>query len=431
MPDRPHTRQRNRIFRSDWATQVNPTATTPEVKAGMTNVSGRQITVSEGHPFRRLGKTDEDIGGDFSTVSERYSDGRADRFDPQPQYSFRTGSGNNLYSYYGPLYPIDPDGFTIKRFGSKYPPSGQSSEDYLAELGTTAIARCKPTSSPADLSVTFAELIREGIPSMIGWQSWKNRAEGLRNAGGEYLNVVFGWQPLLSEIYGTAEVLKNWDRTVAQYERDAGKKVRRRYEFPVEKETQTIGTWTGGRTSNSVAVYTPYGHLSGAFLGDSTRTRTHTREITRKRWFSGSFSYHLPADYTSRNKMRAIASQATEILGLEITPEVIWNLAPWSWAVDWFSNTGDVLSVISDMASDGLVVNYGYLMEHTIVTDTHTLSGVYDYTRGRTLPPLTVKLTTESKIRRKATPFGFGLTWEGLNPRQLAIIGALGISRWP
>lgn len=160
----------------------------------------------------------------------------------------------------------------------------------------------------------------------------------------------------------------------------------------------------------------------------SSGAKTLTRETTIWRWFSGSFTYHLPSDYKSRNEMRRIAAQATEILGLEITPEVIWNLTPWSWAVDWFANTGDVLSVISDMASDGLVVNYGYLMEKSIVKDTYekTVRLVGQPTRT-----YTTVLETERKRRRRATPFGFGLDWDSFSPRQIAITAALGLTKLP
>jgi hypothetical protein len=119
---------------------------------------------------------------------------------------------------------------------------------------------------------------------------------------------------------------------------------------------------------------------------------------------------------------------AKKILGLSLTPDIVWNLTPWSWAVDWFSNTGDVISNLTDWATDGLVLRYGYVMEHTITSDTYTYSGNTGLIDGNVrVPPLT--LVTETKIRRRANPFGFGITWDGLSPRQLAITAALGLTR--
>ncbi len=391
--------------------------------AGIRVITGKQITASEGHPFQMLGETDRDIGGDFDTTTHRYGDKREDIVDPQPQYSLGPEL-NGSYSYTGPIYAFRPGNASNGNI-SAWPPAVNTSLDDLAEYGTTAIARCKPTTSPANLSVALAELIREGIPSIIGAGLWKDRTALARGAGGEYLNVQFGWLPLVSEIQATATALQKWDKLVAQYERDAGRRVRRSYDFPVEKKIETI--YNGTRVQDRDCYHADDRVVPNVYFSRVPTRYIHTRETTVHRYFAGSFSYYLPDDYTSRNEMRRIASQASEILGLEITPEVIWNLAPWSWAVDWFGNTGDVLSVISDMASDGLVVNYGYLMEHSIVKDTRVVAG--GQLKGRAPRDFTATFITERKRRVKATPFGFGLSWEGFSPRQIAITAALGLTK--
>jgi hypothetical protein len=121
--------------------------------------------------------------------------------------------------------------------------------------------------------------------------------------------------------------------------------------------------------------------------------------------------------------------QAHKILGLELTPETLWNLAPWSWAADWFGNIGDLFHNANSLASDGLVMRYGYIMEHTRVRDTYVFSGptgLVSWYSGRPTPLI---LTSETKLRRRATPFGFGKTFAGLTTRQKAIAAALGINR--
>jgi len=80
------------------------------------------------------------------------------------------------------------------------------------------------------------------------------------------------------------------------------------------------------------------------------------------------------------------------------------------------------------MASNGLVLKYGYIMEHSIVSDSYSFSGPTGF-KTSDVHPLVVKLVTETKIRRKATPFGFGLTLGGLSSTQKAIMAALGMSR--
>jgi len=122
---------------------------------------------------------------------------------------------------------------------------------------------------------------------------------------------------------------------------------------------------------------------------------------------------------------------ARKLLGADVDPEVLWDLAPWSWAVDWFSSVGDVIHNLSAYSSDGLVLRYGYIMEHSIVRDTYTYSGDLgliprcNFT-GR---PADLVVTSEKKLRRRSSPFGFGLAMSELTTRQKAILAALGLSR--
>jgi hypothetical protein len=71
---------------------------------------------------------------------------------------------------------------------------------------------------------------------------------------------------------------------------------------------------------------------------------------------------------------------------------------------------------------------YGYLMEHSIVRDTYFWDGPTTLKADRIVPsPIT--LVSETKLRRKANPYGFGLTWDELSSRQQSILAALGITR--
>jgi len=124
--------------------------------------------------------------------------------------------------------------------------------------------------------------------------------------------------------------------------------------------------------------------------------------------------------------MARYARYADKLLGISPTPDALWNLAPWSWAIDWFSNTGDVVSNISDWATDGLVMQYGYQMVHTITRDNYVPLGS-DLIDGSFSRPFT--MVVETKQRRKANPFGFSLSWNGLSPVQQAIALAIGLTR--
>jgi hypothetical protein len=129
--------------------------------------------------------------------------------------------------------------------------------------------------------------------------------------------------------------------------------------------------------------------------------------------------------------MREARSRIRAVLRSDIDPETLWNLTPWSWAVDWFSSAGDVIHNLNAWSKYGLVLRYGYVMEHTLNETT--------YTRRMSTPLLvgqypsdstcSASFCTETKKRYRANPFGFGVSWEGLNPTQISILGALGITK--
>lgn len=425
----PTVRKRNRPLRRDrflhkWAGLASPAS-------GSVHVGGTQITKSEGHPWSAKSSFQgEDVGGDFYTISRRFEDRRSKITDVQPQYTF--GKPSDSYYYHGPLYALSTaigTGGTVNEGlhlldDRHFPPDLSYSDEVLDGYGSTAIANCKPTSSPANLSVGLAELFREGLPSLIGARTWETRARDFRTSGDEFLNFQFGWLPLINEVKSTADAVRRGGDLLKQYERDAGRLVRRGYDFPLEREITT--------TAVNAEVKMATRPLYNGWYVNNSKSRCRgflEREIVRKIWFRGGFTYYLPSGYDSRSKVDRAALYATEILGLEITPETLWNLTPWSWAADWVTNIGDVMSNVSDFASDGLVLRYGYLMENTIIKDTYTVTGAELSGYG----PTTIRNTfiTEVKKRRRATPFGFGLDPGSFTPRQAAILAALGISRVP
>lgn len=387
-------------------------------------VLGRQVTASEGHLWDAAsGYQGDDVGGPFETTRrylsfDRYGQNPV-RVEDIPKYSMevqpQAGGG---YRFRGHLHP------TSLSVASAWPLPEPSSNSTLMALGAKAIAITKPTNSIADLSVSLAEVFREGLPSAPGRTLWKERADKARGAGSEYLNAQFGWLPLVSEIENVTKAIRDGDKLWKQFERDAGKLVRRRFEYPVSYSGPQEVSGGGGRypfpTPNT--YFYPLGYTGGDYH--------RTRYKRQRQWFSGAFTYYLPNKDSSSAiaRMDYAATKARFLYGITLDPEVLWNLTPWSWAADWFVNTGDVISNLTDFATDGLVLRYGYMMEETIVSDQHTLSGLRWSSSGGP-GSLTIYCVTKTLKRIRATPYGFGLTFDGFSPRQLAILAALGITR--
>jgi hypothetical protein len=120
-------------------------------------------------------------------------------------------------------------------------------------------------------------------------------------------------------------------------------------------------------------------------------------------------------------------TEAGHLYGTTITPDVLWELTPWSWAVDWFTNAGDVINNVTNFSQFGLIMQYGYMMEtySTKILNTLDRSGLLGH-EDQVPPPSSA--TIVSKVRREANPFGFGLSNSSLSLEQIAIAAAVGIT---
>jgi len=357
-----------------------------------------------------------DVGGEF--FLERHGVGLLNPQSQHVQYvDNSSGQQKVTIDYNGPILATYPPNLSLPTVGSLRD---------LGPIGTKAIALVKPTNNVANLAVDLFEIKQEGLPKLFGAHLWKDKTLSAKAAGSEYLNEEFGWKPLVSDIRSGSYAAANAHKILESYERNSHKMVRRRYEFPVEmsENWSTVGTPVR-------AVGSP--NAIESVLWDPLNTRGSVVKCTRfyrRTWFSGAFTYHLPVGFNSRHKLISAASQAGPLLGIELTPEVIWSATPWSWALDWVSNMGDIVSIYSDMQADGLVIKYGYVMEHTVTSDTYYFTGKAGYRPGTyTGWPTPIVSYVETKRRKKATPFGFEVTWNSFTPRQLAIAAALGITR--
>jgi len=316
-----------------------------------------------------------------------------------------------------PYYPLALD-------VSSCPAAGNSSQSQLDAIGAKAIALCKPTNAVVNLGTFLGEFLKDGLPR-LPLDLWREGTQGILKRGADdYLNVQFGYLPVFNDIARFVEQVKHVDTVVKQFERDSGRLVRRRFHFPSRNDVSFVsGPPSRGYCSPSMDNPCYNGTLPSS-------TPTNLQQIRRQsRWFAGGFTYYLPNDWTSHKGIGGMVTSVDKAFDARLTPETLWNLAPWSWAVDWFSNVGDVLNNISDWATYDLVMRYGYMMEHSINTDIYTLAKQAIFSDAKLRADCSISLVTETKMRRRANPFGFGLSWNSLSKFQLSIAAALGISK--
>lgn len=380
------------------------------------SLNGIQFTVSEDHPWNANPRPPGDLGGPFYTRKIECEEMGVYNLPPMYASIYRF---DNLWAYprppHGLYWPSTTAAINtwLQTGDGKVYGQNSSSDDRLIALGTTAIERCSPTRDVSSLVTAITELAREGLPRVPGLQVAKER--GPKAYADEHLNYQFGIKPLVSDFQALAQALVLRKKIITQLRRDSGKVVRRRYTFPVEHSSIDVQ-----EKPDSFFVY----GKSTAWQS-VTSTATDTKQTTTERWFSGAFTYYLPND-EGLGKIMRWALEAEKLLGLIPDASDVWNVLPWSWATDWFLNTGSVISNLTDVASYGLVMPYGYMMEKTTTTYVREQPAVLK--NGQTLK-IRTKTVDTVKRRVQASPFGFGVTWDGFSALQLSILAALGITR--
>jgi hypothetical protein len=287
----------------------------------------------------------------------------------------------------------------------------------LMGYGATAIKETLPTKPEMSLSTSLAELTG-GLPQVIGRQLFKDRS--LSAVGGEYLNYQFGIAPTVSDAASVIDLTKRYEKILEQFRRDNGRLVRRRRTLVDENGTSK----TSPRTAYAYAG--PSGGLVSMLY---CTNQVDKIESSRRIWFSGAYKIAYPLDLD--DSLRGI-TEFNRVYGAIPTPELAWEMLPFSWLVDWFTNVGDVVSNVSTLGSS-LQLAYGYIM----VEDRwqRTVEGDYGpddyYLRTGTSVRENIKssVTHYRKRRLKASPFGFTVSFQDLSMGQKAILTALGLSR--
>lgn len=356
------------------------------------------------HPFKHLGRSSVNIGGSFYATTY-------DVTDPGSHTSLKA-EGRYWKSFSGTLAPsftswnrtVNSTPVSYEGAVNEFQNTLTPRED-LTAFGATAVSQCAPTNPLVDLSTTAAELLREGLPSIPG--------RNLGNIGGEYLNYMFGLSPLVGDLTDLRRVVTDHDKLIKDYERKAGRWMRRRFSF-----NPIIDSQVEKRTDRPVAFGKP--------LGGMVRDGRHTTRIRTETnmWFSGAFTYYLP-----KKGWRRTVAELDHLYGIRPGLDTVWQLTAYSWLVDYFSNIGDVVSNINSFTTDGLVMPYGYIMCHQTMNIQEDWLGELLVDGEWVTTRITSEHIYQSKQRQLANPFGFGIPLDGLTDRQWTILAALGYSR--
>lgn len=422
----PYSRIRYRTHRSDNEYTYYRTQIFSGSQYGQTVVkplTGLDFMMDWVNPeYKQLGKTPKDIGSPLFSQSLRW-----ENVDWKPFLTCRNSDpakGGEFTHFLPKLYNVEespqiagPASDALKQLqadptraplavwetivmNNRGP--DRLTDGQMDSIGSTAISRVNPINPHVDTATTVAELISEaGFFSLPGTND---------SLSGEYLNYALGIAPTVGYASDLRKTIEKAETLLKQYERDSGRRVRRRYVFEPETEvvtTNITAPWNG--------LYDNPDYYSVASMSGSVIRKTKIES-----WFSGAFTYVAPDP-----GLRRTLAELDVLYGIRPGIDTAWELLPFSFVADYFSNVGEVLKNISAFSSDGLVMPYGYVMRTTTRSYEFDCRLQYGNNQTRTLRP---RFVIKTQQRHAANPFGFGVLDSSLTGRQMSILAALGLS---
>jgi hypothetical protein len=295
-------------------------------------------------------------------------------------------------------------------------------------------ASTAPDKNVGTLMTTLVELIRGDIPSVL--KNFREMMAGYRSIrnliGSDALNITFGWTPLIQEYANIIKVGMNLERVI-YYESFRRK---RHWDGPVrsqENDLEVALTNMDAPYSRNAQFLAP-GDIPGPNYGYA-----HIYDAHRSQ--TDSENYHWSSKYTGLAKAgpraESFSSQAMDVfkrLGLVDDPQVLWDLTPYSWLVDWFTTMGESIANANTYSP----LTGKYSVDYAYMTTKRVQNIEADLIRLTSSPDafkyLTVKVPKAFGIsttvwRERATPFGFGTQLGSLSASQFGILVALGLAQ--
>lgn len=322
-----------------------------------------------------------------------------------------------------------------------------------------------PTSPPTYVLENIAgRLMRQSVPStkvnlvrFAGEQrdapalfrAANYRPRNIHEAGGAYLNYVFGIAPTLSDLSRMADTIILSDKVI----RDHLEAVHVR-----KKVSRNYTVWEDSKSGLIMNKFTNRNQPNQTFnFGDFTAQMSYATTDTsggqmdvlvprisylwtasqRVRQFA-TWEYFVPAPEKLLTRLDKYKKLASDMVGEGASPGTVWNLTPYTWMSDWLVDFGGLLHY-QQAVSDNQVVStgsgYSYWEEAKLTA--HVLPQAISNV-GVTTPATVLSLDSSDGMsmiqmkrhkRRGGNPYSIGPSWTSLSLQQWAILGAMGLSR--
>lgn len=308
-----------------------------------------------------------------------------------------------IWNDYPCTYWTDP--FTINHLSILNQPSD-------GVLATSAIARTNPSRNQSTLLEYAGEL------ADYGKEAERKFDEGLRGITRKFprktfqnlnrlakLNLLtqFALLPLISDIELLLSFQQAVDKRVDEIERLRTRGLRR-----------TVDLWEGDTSSS---------HTNVLIQSQGVTLRCDLNKVTKVS-IRGHVRWRCTSNWIQSDALvRAQARKA--ILGYDLDPTTLYELMPWSWLIDYFTNLGTMVKATRNHFD--AVHDVVKIMTHsrTVMTSSnHTTDG-----GGANIITCTPMHSMREDKRRRPTTPSIGSRIEFLQPAQWSILGSLAVLR--
>lgn len=276
-----------------------------------------------------------------------------------------------------------------------------------ASVVTSGLARTNPSRPYVDPGLLIQDL--KDLPQMLldigTYIKSKDKRPSAKMVANGYLSWNFGWMPLVGDLVKLVQFQTAVEKRKAELQSLRTKGLHRTY-------TAFTGTWPWKFESYFPVFYggCPYWEF--------------VYETTTKKWMSVDYKLSAPPPPMDASGLDETARNL--VGGMNLSASTLWDLMPWSWMIDWFSNVGDILAATRNVL--GTETSNICVMTHT----TTQLKKVTRLDNGPWHGNFKVAPGANSEFKKRSVGF-FGPSLElklpFLDGGQLSILSALAVQR--
>lgn len=311
--------------------------------------------------------------------------------------------------------------------------------DNLVPYGASAWNAMRPDTPDFSLAQSMLEM-KDIVPNLkeavfghvkkIRNVNYKRKSRGkseLSRSGEWYLAINFGWLPVLNDVQNYAKAHNSAQGRVDNLIKNEGKPVKRARKLP-----PLVPPYSGYVAETHGTPWNSW--MRPAFVtqayGSGKATHSAKGTVTNSTWCEGQYRWFLPPGPRTVDWHKRLLNRNTDT---RLTPAVVYNLMPWSWLADYFTDLGDFVENCSAGMADLLITDFAFIMSTTEYKNvTVVTESIRTGPEGRSeTATATATQVAVQKARYFASPFGFGFNKNSLTLKQGAILGALGISKLP